>query len=213
MVQPASPSSPNPQLTQQFLSSILSQRGPSALPYSEDTKWLIRQHLVSLSAAFPSLEPKTASFTHNCRTSDGGVVGGWSRSGSREDLQMGSRKGGGDLGFPSFGLESHGGANGFFSAQTPTTRSAISDNFLLPSRGRFIAPHLLHREWAKPLTSSRWAPVGRSTWVVNSEQGKGETETTETYGCTVNQVWFTVQRFKGRLKLNLHPKFLQLGLN
>ncbi|GMN55650.1 hypothetical protein TIFTF001_024775 [Ficus carica] len=65
MVQPASPSPPNPQLTQQFLSSVLSQRGPSALPYSEDTKWLIRQHLVSLSAAFPSLEPKTASFTHN----------------------------------------------------------------------------------------------------------------------------------------------------
>ncbi|GMN50496.1 hypothetical protein TIFTF001_019664 [Ficus carica] len=45
MVQPASPSPPNPQLTQQFLSSVLSQRGPSALPYSEDTKWLIRQHL------------------------------------------------------------------------------------------------------------------------------------------------------------------------
>lgn len=65
MVQPASPSPPNPQLTQQFLSSVLSQRGPSALPYSEDTKWLIRQHLVSLSATFPSLEPKTASFTHN----------------------------------------------------------------------------------------------------------------------------------------------------
>ncbi|CAL0304313.1 unnamed protein product [Lupinus luteus] len=64
MVPPAV-QSPNPQLTQQFLSSVLSQRGPSALPYSEDTKWLIRQHLLSLTTAFPSLEPKTATFTHN----------------------------------------------------------------------------------------------------------------------------------------------------
>ncbi|KAF7844973.1 protein ELC-like [Senna tora] len=64
MVQPAA-HSPNPQFAQQFLSSVLSQRGPSALPYTEDTKWLIRQHLVSLTTAFPSLEPKTASFTHN----------------------------------------------------------------------------------------------------------------------------------------------------
>ncbi|XP_020202868.1 protein ELC-like [Cajanus cajan] len=56
MVQPA---------VTQFLNSVLSQRGPSAVPYSEDTKWLIRQQLVSLTTAFPSLEPKTASFTHN----------------------------------------------------------------------------------------------------------------------------------------------------
>ncbi|XP_024927567.3 protein ELC-like [Ziziphus jujuba] len=59
------PSPPNPQLTQQFLSSVLSQRGPSALPYAEDTKWLIRQHLVSLTTAYASLEPKTATFIHN----------------------------------------------------------------------------------------------------------------------------------------------------
>ncbi|KAF4389072.1 hypothetical protein F8388_026801 [Cannabis sativa] len=68
MVPPAThggPSPPNPQLTQQFLSNVLSQRGPSALPYSEDTKWLIRQHLVSLTSSYPSLEPKTATFTHN----------------------------------------------------------------------------------------------------------------------------------------------------
>lgn len=64
MVPPAV-QSPNPQVTQQFLSSVLSQRGPSAVPYSEDTKWLIRQHLVALTTAFPSLEPKTATFTHN----------------------------------------------------------------------------------------------------------------------------------------------------
>ncbi|KAF2323707.1 hypothetical protein GH714_036660 [Hevea brasiliensis] len=56
---------PNHQATQQFLSSVLSQRGPSALPYTEDTKWLIRQHLLSLIAAYPSLESKTATFTHN----------------------------------------------------------------------------------------------------------------------------------------------------
>ncbi|TKY67761.1 ELC protein [Spatholobus suberectus] len=56
MVQPA---------VTQFLSSVLSQRGPSAVPYAEDTKWLIRQHLVALTTTFPSLEPKTASFTHN----------------------------------------------------------------------------------------------------------------------------------------------------
>ncbi|XP_057502146.1 protein ELC-like [Actinidia eriantha] len=58
-------SSPNGQHIQQFLSSVLSQRGPSALPYSEDVKWLIRQHLVSLSDAYPSLQPKTATYTHN----------------------------------------------------------------------------------------------------------------------------------------------------
>ncbi|CAN4118263.1 unnamed protein product [Withania somnifera] len=48
-----------------FLSSALSQRGPSALPYTEDVKWLIRQHLLSLLDNVPSLQPKTASFTHN----------------------------------------------------------------------------------------------------------------------------------------------------
>ncbi|KAI4328621.1 hypothetical protein L6164_020958 [Bauhinia variegata] len=64
MVPPAV-QSPNSQVTLQFLSSVLSQRGPSALPYSEDTKWLIRQHLVSLTDNCLSLEPKTATFTHN----------------------------------------------------------------------------------------------------------------------------------------------------
>ncbi|KAJ7954564.1 protein ELC-like [Quillaja saponaria] len=57
--------SPKHQLTQQFLSSILSQAGPSALPYSSDAKWLIREHLVSLTKNVPSLDPKTATFTHN----------------------------------------------------------------------------------------------------------------------------------------------------
>ncbi|KAJ4833485.1 hypothetical protein Tsubulata_006650 [Turnera subulata] len=55
----------NPQATSHFLSTVLSQRGPHSLPYAEDTKWLIRQHLLTLTSAFPSLEPKTATFTHN----------------------------------------------------------------------------------------------------------------------------------------------------
>ncbi|KVH89332.1 protein ELC-like [Cynara cardunculus var. scolymus] len=63
MVHP--PPSSTAQYTQQFLSSVLSQRGPASLPYSEDVKWLIRQHLVSLSETYPSLQPKTATFTHN----------------------------------------------------------------------------------------------------------------------------------------------------
>ncbi|GLT76417.1 hypothetical protein SLA2020_480770 [Shorea laevis] len=62
---PPPATSPNPQQIQQFLSSVLSQRGPSALPYAEDTKWLIRQHLVFVISQSPSLQPKTANFTHN----------------------------------------------------------------------------------------------------------------------------------------------------
>ncbi|KAE8655550.1 Protein ELC [Hibiscus syriacus] len=65
MVSPSSTPPPNPQQTQQFLSSVLSQRGPSSLPYTEDTKWLIRQHLLSLVSNYPSLETKAATFTHN----------------------------------------------------------------------------------------------------------------------------------------------------
>ncbi|CAH9090287.1 unnamed protein product [Cuscuta europaea] len=65
MVPPPGHSSPSSQYTQQFLSSVLSQRGPEALPYSEDLKWLIRQHLLALIEAYPSLQPKTGIFTHN----------------------------------------------------------------------------------------------------------------------------------------------------
>jgi ESCRT-I complex subunit TSG101 len=53
------------QYAQQFLNTALSQRGPSALPYAEDVKWLIRNHLVALAGAFPSLHPRAALFTHN----------------------------------------------------------------------------------------------------------------------------------------------------
>lgn len=49
----------------QFLNNVLSQRGPSALPYDEEVKWLIRQHLVSVIQEYPSLQAKTAIFNHN----------------------------------------------------------------------------------------------------------------------------------------------------
>lgn len=59
------PPPPPVQYWTQFLSSALSQRGPNALPYAEDAKWLIRHHLISLVEAFPSLPPKSSHFTHN----------------------------------------------------------------------------------------------------------------------------------------------------
>ncbi|CAL4886188.1 unnamed protein product [Urochloa decumbens] len=62
---PPPPSAGGAQYAQQFLSTALSQRGPAALPYAEDVKWLIRNHLVALTEAFPSLHPKAALFTHN----------------------------------------------------------------------------------------------------------------------------------------------------
>ncbi|KAL3690517.1 hypothetical protein R1sor_016826 [Riccia sorocarpa] len=49
----------------QFLNSVLSQRGPNALPYDEAVKWNIRQHLLTLLQDFPGLQVKTANFTHN----------------------------------------------------------------------------------------------------------------------------------------------------
>eukprot|EP00249_Psilotum_nudum_P013505 c24368_g1_i1 orf=342-1601(+) len=54
----------------QFLNTVLSQRGPNALPYEEDMKMFIRQHLITLIQEFPSLQAKPAMFTHN----DGNVV-------------------------------------------------------------------------------------------------------------------------------------------
>ncbi|MQL81317.1 hypothetical protein Taro_013777 [Colocasia esculenta] len=65
MVPPRPAPGPGGQYWSQFLSSLLSQRGPSALPYAEDAKWLIRQHLVALVEAFPTLQPKASHFTHN----------------------------------------------------------------------------------------------------------------------------------------------------
>ncbi|XP_008799618.1 protein ELC-like [Phoenix dactylifera] len=62
---PPVPAAPGAQYAQQFLSTALSQRGPAALPYAEDVKWLIRQHLVALAESFPSVHPKASAFTHN----------------------------------------------------------------------------------------------------------------------------------------------------
>ncbi|RCW19128.1 LOW QUALITY PROTEIN: hypothetical protein GLYMA_12G025000v4 [Glycine max] len=56
MVQPA------PAMTQ-FLNSVLSQRGPSAVPYSEDTEWFIPPRGAHHCLPFPRAQ--TASFTHN----------------------------------------------------------------------------------------------------------------------------------------------------
>ncbi|KAM0867571.1 hypothetical protein ACQ4PT_041903 [Festuca glaucescens] len=62
---PPPPAASGAQYAHQFLNTALSQRGPSALPYAEDVKWLIRNHLVALADAFPSLRPRAALFTHN----------------------------------------------------------------------------------------------------------------------------------------------------
>ncbi|CAI9096824.1 OLC1v1033048C1 [Oldenlandia corymbosa var. corymbosa] len=62
MVPQPPPPAVNAQYNQQFLNNVLSTR---ALPYVEDVKWLIRQHLLALSEAYPSLQIKTSSFTHN----------------------------------------------------------------------------------------------------------------------------------------------------
>lgn len=50
---------------QQYLSSVLSQGGPNALPYSEDVKWQVRQHIIDLVAEFRSLSVGVSNFTHN----------------------------------------------------------------------------------------------------------------------------------------------------
>jgi hypothetical protein len=44
----------------QFLGSVLSQRGPSALPYIEDDKLTIRQHLLHVIQEFPGLQVRLA---------------------------------------------------------------------------------------------------------------------------------------------------------
>eukprot|EP00897_Mesotaenium_endlicherianum_P001066 jgi/Mesen1/10960/ME000096S10543 len=51
--------------TMQFLNSVLSQRGPNALPYEEDLKFMIRQQVGVVIQEFPGLQVKPAQFTHN----------------------------------------------------------------------------------------------------------------------------------------------------
>lgn len=46
----------------QFLNLLLSQRGPQALPYVEDDKWSIRQHLLLVIQEFPGLQVRSLSF-------------------------------------------------------------------------------------------------------------------------------------------------------
>jgi len=45
----------------QFLNSVLSQRGPQALPYVEDDKWSVREHILLLVQAFPGLKVRSIS--------------------------------------------------------------------------------------------------------------------------------------------------------
>jgi ESCRT-I complex subunit TSG101 len=62
---PSPSSSSSPHTATQYLSSLLSQRGPNALPYREDMKLHIRQHLLNLMQFFPSLRARPADFVHN----------------------------------------------------------------------------------------------------------------------------------------------------
>lgn len=51
------PSAPPASGAHQFLDT--------ALPYAEDVKWLVPDHLATLAEAFPSLRPRTGHFTHD----------------------------------------------------------------------------------------------------------------------------------------------------
>ncbi|KAJ7528987.1 hypothetical protein O6H91_15G028500 [Diphasiastrum complanatum] len=62
---PSLPTFPSSHASLQFLNSVLSQRGPNPLPYQEDLKWHVRQHLLTLIQEFAGLQLKTAIFTHN----------------------------------------------------------------------------------------------------------------------------------------------------
>lgn len=48
-----------------YLSQVLSQRGPQAVPYAESVKWNIREHLTELQKVFPSLGVKLSDFHSN----------------------------------------------------------------------------------------------------------------------------------------------------
>eukprot|EP00246_Nothoceros_aenigmaticus_P011707 TRINITY_DN3306_c0_g1_i2.p1 TRINITY_DN3306_c0_g1~~TRINITY_DN3306_c0_g1_i2.p1 ORF type:complete len:423 (-),score=53.91 TRINITY_DN3306_c0_g1_i2:183-1451(-) len=64
-MKPTMSSSQSSHAFMQFLNSVLSQRGPQSLPYEEEVKLTIRQHLVQVIQDFPGLQVKTAMFTHN----------------------------------------------------------------------------------------------------------------------------------------------------
>ncbi|GMN28699.1 hypothetical protein TIFTF001_046260 [Ficus carica] len=52
------------------------------------------------------------------------------------------------------------------------------------------------------IDSSTWAPVGRKTREKYRSRGTREQQSYREHGCTINPFRFTVQRFKGRVKLD-----------
>mmetsp|Transcript_1104 Transcript_1104/g.3050 ORF Transcript_1104/g.3050 Transcript_1104/m.3050 type:complete len:537 (+) Transcript_1104:245-1855(+) len=50
---------------QHYLGQVLSQGGPNALPYEEQVKYGVRQHVLDAVGEFPSLSVSVATFTHN----------------------------------------------------------------------------------------------------------------------------------------------------
>lgn len=54
----------------EFISSVLSQRGPQAVPYEERNKWTIREHLSDLLKMFPNLTIKVSEY----HTNDGRIL-------------------------------------------------------------------------------------------------------------------------------------------
>lgn len=48
-----------------FLTSVLSQRGPNALPYEEGLKFTIREQIAHTVQEYPGLQVRPATFTHN----------------------------------------------------------------------------------------------------------------------------------------------------
>mmetsp|Transcript_9855 Transcript_9855/g.18553 ORF Transcript_9855/g.18553 Transcript_9855/m.18553 type:complete len:187 (-) Transcript_9855:5788-6348(-) len=50
---------------QQYLGQVLSQGGSNALPYAEQVKYVVRQHVLDSVSEFPSLACSVTRFTHN----------------------------------------------------------------------------------------------------------------------------------------------------
>ncbi|QDZ20565.1 protein ELC [Chloropicon primus] len=50
---------------QRYLGQVLSQAGRDALPYPEQEKYIIRQHILDVVSEFPSLAVSVTGFTHN----------------------------------------------------------------------------------------------------------------------------------------------------
>ncbi|GIL66936.1 hypothetical protein Vafri_20457 [Volvox africanus] len=49
----------------EYLTNVLSQRGPSAVPYDENVKWNIRDHVSELQKVFPTLSSKLSEYHSN----------------------------------------------------------------------------------------------------------------------------------------------------